>query len=233
MKNFAIVLAGGSGSRFGKVINKSFAPLGRHVVIEHILKTYESHPDIDAVVVVIKKQLLEKCKEIITKANYKKVLAVVEGGHNRQESTMEGLIACKSYNPEKVLIQESVRPFTSAKIISESLGYLDSFTATVALAPPVDAVLIVNKDGVVINIPEKSLLGGGQSPEGFIFDSIFRAHEFAVRDHLNDTPENCALVLRYKLGKIKTIESDRVNFKITQPIDLLLAEAYLKKNQPL
>lgn len=229
MESIAVILAGGSGTRFSESVNKSFAPLGQGLVIEHILQTYDSHKEIDGIIIVVKKDLLEYCRQVLAGSNLSKIIKIVEGGSDRQESTKIGLNACTEYNPNKVLIQEAVRPFTSAKIITDTVNMLESKVGTVALSPLVDAVMVINSDREVVEIPEKSILGNGQSPEGFVFEYILRAHEMAEDENLHGMPENCELILRYGLGSIGIVEGIRENFKITHPIDMVIANEYLKQ----
>lgn len=225
----AIVLAGGSGTRFSSKENKSFALLAGEPVILHTLRTYESHPGIDRIVVVINAHCYERFCKLASEVNLTKMTDVVVGGKSRQESTMIGLLACLGHNPTKVLIQESVRPLTSPHVISETIKQLELYTATVAVSPFSDASMIFDEQHIITDIPRKAYTGGGQSPEGFLFKVIVDAHQRARKEGFFDVAENCALISHYRLGNIYAVQGNRMNIKITHPTDLQIAEIYLAR----
>ncbi len=218
-RNIAIILAGGIGSRFSDKINKSFALIKKKPAIFHVLKTYEKHHLIDEIVIVINQKAQKKCKKLVVKEKFKKVKKIVTGGSTRQESTRIGLYACQESNPQKVLIQEAVRPLTSAKIISDTIYTLNKFVGCVATFSSSDAIIKFNKQKIIQEIPEKKFLGRGQSPEGFRFGIIKKAHDLAYKEGFRRVSDNCALVLKYKLGNMCVININYDNLKITHPWD--------------
>ncbi len=217
--NIGIILAGGIGSRFKNKTNKSLIDIVGKPSILRVMETYENHTMINGIVVVINKDIEKEFKKIISQEEFKKIKNIVLGGDSRQESTRIGLNACEKLNAEKVLIQEAVRPMTTTKVISDTIKALDDFVGTVAVFPNADAIIKFNEKKVIEEIPDKSFLGKGQSPEGFQFKAIKKAHYLARKENFTQVSENCALILKYNIGQMQVIEGEVDSLKITYPMD--------------
>lgn len=227
--NVAIILAGGIGSRFGGKINKSLIKINGKPSIAHVLEKYEKHKLINEIIVVLNENIKDESLKLIKSLKFKKIKKIVLGGKTRQDSTKIGIEACNK-NTKKVLIQESVRILTSDEAITKTINKLDEFEATVMVFSPSDAIMKFNNKRIIKEIPNKKYLGRGQSPEGFRFEIIKKAHKLAEQENFDDVSENCGLIIKYNLGKIFAMKSNINNVKITHPEDLIILNGILKND---
>ena len=158
-----------------------------------------------------------------------KVKWLIKGGSTRQESVYNAIMTIsEDANSDDVLIiHDSVRPLVSHKIISNNISSAKKFGATDTVIPSADTI-IKSLDGLQIHeVPDRSELYIGQTPQSFKFELIKRAHEVAIeRNKLNAT-DDCQLVL--DIGEeVKLVMGDKLNFKITSFDDLLLLKAIIK-----
>ena len=95
-KYIAVILAGGTGSRFGLNIPKQFAKLAGKTIIEHTIEVFENHKQIDEICIVIKSEWKNKIEEFVIKNKYSKVLKIISGGEERKDSSLSAIIAYES-----------------------------------------------------------------------------------------------------------------------------------------
>jgi 2-C-methyl-D-erythritol 4-phosphate cytidylyltransferase len=120
---------------------------------------------------------------------------------------------------------------TLPETISKIINVLDNFIGAVAIFPSADAIITFDKEKIIQKIPEKSFLGRGQSPEGFRYNIIKKAHCLAREEGLTDIPDNCSLILKYKLGNMCVVKGEHDNLKITYPWDIDTINEFFKKNK--
>ncbi|MEM4677299.1 MAG: 2-C-methyl-D-erythritol 4-phosphate cytidylyltransferase [Candidatus Korarchaeota archaeon] len=227
-KTLAIILAGGRGERFRDEIPKQFVNLAGKPIICHAIEKFEKHPLIDEIYVVIPEEFYHYTLELVRARSYKKVTKILIGGRTRQESSRVGVFAAPD-DVENILIHDAVRPFVSEEIINNVIKALEKFDA-VDTAIPVTDTIIEAKEKIIVNIPKRDYLYRGQTPQGFKSKIIKKAHELALRDGINNAPDDCSLVLRYRLAEIYVVEGSEFNIKITYPLDLHLADKILQLN---
>ncbi|MEM2297652.1 MAG: 2-C-methyl-D-erythritol 4-phosphate cytidylyltransferase [Ignisphaera sp.] len=227
-KTLAIILAGGRGERFRDEIPKQFVNLAGKPIICHTIEKFEKHPLIDEIYIVIPEEFYHYTLELVKARSYKKVTKILIGGRTRQESSRVGVFATPD-DVENILIHDAVRPFVSEEIINDVIKALEKFEA-VDTAIPVTDTIIEAKEKIIVNIPKRDYLYRGQTPQGFKSKIIKKAHELALRDGINNAPDDCSLVLRYGLAEIYVVEGSEFNIKITYPLDLHLADKILQLN---
>ena len=122
--NVAVVLAGGVGARVGMDIPKQLLKIAGHTILEHTLKVFEAHPDVDEVVVMMAPGHLDAVRAIVRDGGYDKVRHILEGAESRNGTTDRAL---EVVGPDaaKVLFHDAVRPLVSARIISECFAALE------------------------------------------------------------------------------------------------------------
>ncbi|TNH06153.1 D-ribitol-5-phosphate cytidylyltransferase, partial [Testudinibacter sp. TR-2022] len=229
-KNIAIILSGGSGSRFGGPLPKQFTKLAGKAVIEYTIETFESSNKIDEIFIVSKNEYIEKTWDIINRNNWKKVSKVLVGGKERFDSTYSALIALRKYSPEtKVIFHDAVRPLITQKIIHDCIDKLDLFDAVDVVIPSSDTLVEVYDDGCISNIPNRNTMRRGQTPQAFKLKTISTAYQMAVEQKRNVFTCDCGVV-RSMLPqtRVATIEGSEKNIKITQSLDLFIAEKQLQ-----
>lgn len=227
-KVYAVILGGGIGSRLKSNTPKQFLKIGDRTVLEHTIEKFNENRYIDDIILVInsKHRKIELENKILNK--YKKVISIVDGGKTRRESTYNGLKLIKDDN-SLVLIHDGVRPFVSHRTINGCIEELEEYGAVYPAVPSADTLIKTNDALIIEDIPIRKYMMRGQTPQCFRTEIIKEAHLLAQDDAgVDDEVTNdCGLVQRYKLCKIKVAEGNRENIKITYPEDLILIQKLL------
>jgi 2-C-methyl-D-erythritol 4-phosphate cytidylyltransferase len=222
-RNIAVILASGTGERFGAHIPKQFLKLAGKTVLEHTLDAFERHGAIDEVFIVGGRADLHFTTELINQAGYKKITKVVAGGATRQQSSMAGIAAIEG-DDHKVLVHDAVRPLLDHATIDRCLDGLDRVDAVDTAIAASDTVIHVDADNSIADIPDRSTLRLGQTPQGFRAGLLRQAHQCAADDGNLKVTDDCGLVLHYGLGRVEVVTGDINNIKITYPSDIYLAD---------
>jgi 2-C-methyl-D-erythritol 4-phosphate cytidylyltransferase len=219
IRTAAIVVAAGAGKRFGEP--KQFAYLRGKPVLEWTLETFESHPEVGAIVLVLPDEQSLKHYRL----RYPKVLDCVRGGEKRQDSVWQGfrMLAAKE-PPEVVLVHDGARPLVRADLISRIIAVAGVDGAALPVLPIEDTIKEA-REGRVARTVDRTFLVRAQTPQGFRFEVLKKALEAARRDRFYGTDE-AALAERLGLP-VTTVAGDPRNIKITKPIDMNIAEALL------
>ncbi|MBL4589486.1 MAG: 2-C-methyl-D-erythritol 4-phosphate cytidylyltransferase [Alphaproteobacteria bacterium] len=211
----AIIVAAGSGSRFGGDIPKQYLTIGSQAVLDYSIQAFLSHNDIDEVVVVVSNSHKDFYQPIINK--YKKLLPPVFGGEDRSDSVKAGLEALKSYSTEKVLIHDAARPFLSHEVIDRTIEALQKEKAVIPVLPVFDT--IKTGDGYVAETVDRSVLNRIQTPQGFCYKTLMQA--YAELPSFTDD----AQAMEQKGISVAMVVGDEMLLKITTPLDQVFAEA--------
>ena len=225
LKNYALILASGTGNRFNSDIPKQFVKIGKKTLLELAIEAFEKIVEIDEIFIVITPEYRNKAEEILKTNNYKKVTKLLNGGEIRKESSYIAVNEVEEVEAN-VLIHDCARPFVSEDIIKNCINALKNNNAVGVALPTVDT--IVEIDGNFIKkIPERSNLKCIQTPQCFKLSLIKKAHELAKND--NNFTDDCGLIIKYNLDKVFVVNGSCENLKITYPNDYYLAEKILEK----
>ncbi len=227
MKIYAIILASGTGSRFGLDLPKQFYKLKNKTIFEYSVETFENHPKIDGIIIVSNPDYIDLTKKIIMKNHYKKEIKILKGGKTRQESSFIGISAIKEDNA-KILIHDAVRPFIDSETISKCIYALKTNDAINVGIESSDTIVEVNNENFIVNVPERKNIVRCQTPQCFSLEIIKKAHILAKKDKYNKSTDDCSLILKYNLAKIFVIKGSNLNIKITYPFDIKIAEEIIK-----
>lgn len=206
----------------GQKVPKQFLSLGGEPLIRRTIRPFEASKGIDQLVLVVPEGWIEETQSIMEGAA--KPLKVVRGGATRQLSCLRGLMALEGFQPDYVLIHDGVRPFVTVEMIEEILSFAPR---PVTLALPATESLVEVEGGMVQGLLNRERVYHVQTPQGFPFAEILKAHLEAQRHGLKDATDDASLLLRLG-GKVWVLEGDPRNLKITFAADLQLAEALLK-----
>lgn len=220
MKTYAIILASGTGTRYGDEIPKQFVKIAGKTILEHTIEIFEKNEKIDETIIVITPQYRELAENIIKSNNYKKIKPLVNGGQTRKESSFLGISSIKDIEAN-VIIHDCARPFLSQKIINNCIKALEEYDAIDVAISSSDTIIKV-KDNLIENIPERKYLKRGQTPQCFKLSIIKKAHELSLND--NNFTDDCGLVLKHKLSPVYVVEGDEENIKVTYPTDIYIAD---------
>jgi 2-C-methyl-D-erythritol 4-phosphate cytidylyltransferase len=230
MRTVAVVLAGGSGQRFGTGLPKQLLPLAGRAMIEHSVAAFEAAPGVDDILVVMTPGHARRVAALLASGGYRKVRDVIDGGSTRTESTRLA-IAALGREDCYVLFHDAARPLVDQQTIAGCLAALAAHRAVGVAIPSSDTIALVS-GGVMTGMPPRDTLVRCQTPQGFRLSVIRRAHELAAADPgfagLPAT-DDCGVVLRYlpEVGVHVVMGSER-NIKVTFPRDLDLAETLLR-----
>jgi 2-C-methyl-D-erythritol 4-phosphate cytidylyltransferase len=243
MRMVAVVLAGGSGRRFGAGVPKQLLRLGGKTLIEHCVAAFDQAPGVDEVLVVMPPGRTADAEKLLAGVNgpngpgYRKVTGVIEGGPGRPESTRQAIAAIRARRPEGgpashddcgVLLHDAARPLVDQRIIADCVAALRDADA-VGVAVPSSDTIVVASDGVMTGMPRRDSLLRCQTPQAFRLPVIARAHELAGADPDFTPTDDCGVVLRYLPEvPIRVVAGSEHNIKVTYPRDLAIAEVLLK-----
>ena len=169
-KNIAIVLAGGIGSRLGLSIPKQFFKVAGKMVVEHTIDAFESNPHIDEIAIVSNPFYIADFESIIIKNGWKKVKKILKGGQERFHSSLS---AIKAYEGSDVnlIFHDAVRPLVSQRILNDVIKALETYAAIDVAMPATDTIIEVDGD-FIHQIPDRSKLKRGQTPQAFHLETI-------------------------------------------------------------
>jgi len=222
-KNVAVILASGKGSRLGYKNPKQFLKIAGKLVIEHTIEAFQKHKLIDEIAIVCHKDYVTLVEDIVNKRKYFKVKKILIGGKERSDSS---LAAIRAYDGEDVnlIFHDAVRPLVSDRIISDCINALRTYNAVDVTIPATDTIIEVDKN-FIINVPDRSKLKRGQTPQAFKIETIKKAYELGLKDPFFKTTDDCGVVRKYLPNeKIYVVTGDIFNMKITYEPDLFLIE---------
>ena len=228
MKNIAIILAGGSGSRFGADMPKQFLQVAGKMIIEHTIDAFERHPMIDEIAIVSRADYMEEMREMVKKDGYVKVTHVLQGGKERYHSSLAAIEAFTN-DDDNLLIHDGVRPLVSERIISDCVNALAEYEAVDVAVPTTDTIIELNEDGSIARIPQRRLLRNAQTPQCFRRRVIAEAFRLALQDPDFFPTDDCSIVLKYMPEvAIKVVDGEPSNIKVTYKSDLEMVERRLR-----
>lgn len=209
MTNIAVILAGGSGKRFGGDKPKQLLPLedGRSV-LEHAVEAFRSCKCIDEVIVVMHQDWIDQVHGV----------RCIAGGKERWESSWNAIQAIDG--EANVLIHDAARPFVSKRIIEDVCKALETHEAVTVAVPATDTMYEV-VDGLLQRIPDRRTMMRAQTPQAFRLGLIRNAYEIAIQDPGLQATDDCGIVHRYMPDTpIYIVEGEEANRKITFREDL-------------
>ena len=219
--NFAIVVAGGKGKRMHKRINKLFLLLGKEPIIYHTLNAFQNCKGINKIILVIRPEDRNKFESIVKTNKFDKVVTIVDGGVERQDSVYNGIKAIENAKDDDViLIHNAVNPFVDEAIINNCISATKKYGAAAVGFPAKDTIKVVD-EGFVKQTIDRKLLWQVQTPQAMKYFLAKRAFQRAYADKFYGT-DDVSLVERLG-GSVKMVYCSRENIKITDPYDLAYA----------
>ena len=227
-KTAAIILAGGSGERFGKEGGKQLVEIGGKPILTWSVEAFDAVGDIGLIVIVCP---AERQGEYLSKAvdpfSFATPIVVAAAGSTRQESAFSGLeLVPEEY--EFVMLHDGARPLITKELIEHTIstlkGNIDCDGALVG-HPSIDTLKVV-ENGVVVGTPDRSVFWNAQTPQVFRAGIYRRAHASALSDGFVGTDDS-SLIERLG-GRVLMVEGKRDNIKLTVPEDYLIISAAIR-----
>jgi 2-C-methyl-D-erythritol 4-phosphate cytidylyltransferase len=231
MRTIAVVLAAGSGQRFGGGTPKQMLVLAGRTLLERSVAAFDQAPGVDQVLVVTAAALVARANREL--GGYRKVVSVIEGGIARADSTQRAIawLAGAAGEEANVLFHDAARPLVDQQTIAACVTALADWQAVGVVVPSSDTVVEV-ADGALLRVLPRESLARCQTPQGFRLSVISRAYQLASADpgfSAAAATDDCGVVLRYLPEvPIAAVPGSERNIKITYPGDLVAAEALLR-----
>lgn len=216
--DYAIIVAGGKGTRMGSDIPKQFLPVNGLPVLMQTIKRFKECGDGLEIILVLPKEQHEYWYELCKKHRFTSAYTVAEGGETRFHSVRSGLAMIPDDAEGIVGVHDGVRPFPSVEVIRNCYETARTAKAVVPVIPVVETLIHVDGQGNSETVPRDSYRLV-QTPQAFDIQLLKRAYKQPYQDSFTDD----ASVVDSIGQEITLIDGNRENIKITTPFDLRMA----------
>jgi len=223
MKHTAVILGGGTGTRFKGSVPKQFLSVEGRPLIAYTIDAFEQAPSIDAIVAVVPAGWEEQCAADLKPYDFAKLIKVITGGQTRQLSCRQALLYLKSMPPEIIVVHDAARPLVTTEMVEtavrEGMGGM-------TFGLPAKDTIVSCREGAIAQVLPRGELYQVQTPQAFAFETLWEAHEQAKRAGITDAGDDAGLVLQ--LGKrVQVFPGNPRNIKVTDNRDLELVRPLL------
>ncbi len=220
MKNIAVILAGGSGNRFGTEIPKQFLKIDDKTILEYSIEAFQKNNNINEILVVSNPNFIKNVNALVSENSFHKVSKILNGGKERYHSSLSAI----NYILEEcnLIFHDAVRPLVSQAIIDNVVFALREYSAINVAIPASDTILELfdNKD-FIKNIPSREFLFQAQTPQAFRWSVIKKAYEIGMTDPGFKVTDDCGVVNKYlPETPIFVVRGEQTNLKLTYPSDV-------------
>ncbi len=221
----AIIVAAGKGLRMNAKVPKQYLKLAGQPILYHTISAINACSLIENIIIVVPKSDIKFCWEsIINPLKFRKKVTLVSGGSKRQESVYNGLLLIKD-NSDIVVIHDGVRPFVRGDILETCIKEAELYGACITGIPVVETLKKTDINGNICETLERDSVWLARTPQAFKYYLIKKAHENARKKGFSVTDDSSLLEV---IGKrVRIIEDDRFNIKITTREDLKYAESII------
>lgn len=224
IRNIAIVLAGGVGSRLGLSTPKQFFKVAGKMVIEHTLDTFERNSRIDEIAIVSNPFYVSDIEQMVLRNGWKKVKKILKGGKERYDSSLSAIRAYEGGEEVNLVFHDAVRPLVSQRIIDDVCDALVQHQAIDVTVPAVDTIIEAEGEHIA-SIPDRSRLQRGQTPQAFRLSVIAEAYKRALADPGFKVTDDCGVVVKYMPEVlVHLVRGEESNMKLTYKEDTFLLD---------
>ena len=219
--NYLLLMMGGKGTRLGADRPKQYIEIDGIPIFLYILRSYNQLECIDEIIIVSNDMWIDYVEKWINNLEIKKPISIVSGGKTRSHSVYNGLkaIADKASDDDIVLLHDATHPYVDEDGTTKVIESLKEYDGATLGAYQYDTVYRMNDEGFITEVIPRQELVAGASPEGFKFSEIFPIYDDADDEELEQMTSGGAIALEHGI-KMKTIECNVINLKITYPHDL-------------
>lgn len=222
----ALVPAAGRGERLGPGAPKALREIAGTPMLVHAVKALAASPLVEVVIVAAPESSVEEVRALIAQQEFPAEVSVVSGGDTRSESVARALIALPD-DVDIVLVHDAARPLVPVEVVTEvAAAVRDGHEAVIPVVPVVDTIKSVDDHGRILGTVPREQLRATQTPQGFRRDVLQRAHAEV------DSPVTDDAGMVESLGiRVHAIDGHEEAFKVTRPLDFLLAESLVAKRR--
>jgi len=228
--NVALILAGGVGSRVGANRPKQFVEILNKPILAYTIENYQKHPEIDAIEVVCHIDWIDYLEKMLQKYQLTKVQWIIHGGETFQKSVINGMnnLRNKISKEDIVMLHYGAAPFTSEKIIRDSIRVCKEFGMSVSCTPCYQLIGSNNERATSKTWIDRDKIIQLACPQSFIYKNLLNIYEEAGKQGLLEKVEPHTTSLMYALGMtLHQSYGDQTNIKITTEEDLDMFEGYV------
>ena len=216
----AIILVAGKSTRYGQNRNKNFEIINEKTVLSYSLNEFDKNQYIDNIIIAVKEDEMDIVEKIVNEENPTKKVDFVIGGNSRKESVYNCI---SSTNSDIVIIHDGARPMIKQEYINKCIESMDEFEGVTIGVKSKDTIKITDDNGIVINSTNRSNTWIVQTPQCFNRNTLLQMHKKYANE---DATDDCGLLERDNY-KIKMLEGDYTNIKITTYGDLNIAKEFI------
>ncbi|MBQ7294994.1 MAG: 2-C-methyl-D-erythritol 4-phosphate cytidylyltransferase [Clostridia bacterium] len=224
---YAVIAAGGIGSRMGSELPKQYIKIGGKEIIRYTAEKFSAVKDIDKVIILCPEDWVSFTKELFSDEK----ITVIRGGKTRNETLMSAIDfieATDGLDDDTALItHDAVRPFVTTEIIENNIDAVLKFGATGTAIPATDTIFEAYDGAVISSVPDRSRLYQAQTPQCFKALKLRELYE-SLSDEEKEILTDACKIYTIKGYDVHLVKGDVCNIKITYPHDLIVAEAILK-----
>jgi 2-C-methyl-D-erythritol 4-phosphate cytidylyltransferase len=224
VKKYAIIVAGGAGTRLGSGIPKQFIPLGGIPMLSYsIMAFYKNDPGTD-IIVALNADFTDQWQKLADETHLNIPHKIVHGGHERYYSVINALNSIHG-TEGLVAVHDAARPFVTADLIASSYSHAEHYGCAVPATPVKDSLRVKLMDDWTV--ADRTLFRVVQTPQVFRLDRLKAAYTYPYKSKFTDD----ATVYEEPGNKIYLIDSEESNFKITTQADMEYAEYLMEKGR--
>lgn len=222
----ALVPAAGRGERLGPGVPKALREIAGTPMLVHAVKALAASPVVEVVIVAAPEGSVEEVRALLARQEFPADVSVVAGGETRPESVARALISLPD-DVDVVLVHDAARPLVPVEVVTGvATAVRDGHLAVIPVIPVIDTIKSVDDDGQILGTVPREHLRATQTPQGFRRDVLQRAHAEV------DSPVTDDAGMVESLGvKVHAVDGHEEAFKVTKPIDFLLAESIIAKRR--
>ncbi len=224
-----VIVAAGSGSRFGSELPKQFLPLAGKPMLMHTIEAFRKALPSGKIILVLSPGMIPLWEDLC-KTHGMQSPQIAEGGASRWESVKHAIEALKD-DPASatVLVHDGARPLVSADLIKRVLAYARNTDGALPAVPVTDSIRKISENGVTSEAVDRSLYRAVQTPQAF---SLWRLREAYSLPYDEAFTDDASVIAAAGFENIVLVEGSPENIKVTTPIDMVIAETILSANNP-
>jgi len=219
----AVILVAGNSTRYGQNRNKNFEMIHGKTVMSYSLEAFHQNAYIDNIVIGAKEEEISIIKDIIQKEQLLKPVNIVIGGNSRQETVYNCIQEAQA---DIVIIHDGARPALKQEYINQCIESMKEFKGATIGVPSKDTIKITDDNNVVVQSTQRSNTWIVQTPQCFDRKTLLTMHEKFRHEKVTD---DCMLLEKNK-DKVKVIEGDYTNIKITTYEDINVMKEFINKS---
>ena len=222
----ALVPAAGRGERLGPGAPKALRELAGTPMLVHAVKALAASPLVDLVVVAAPALSVEEVRSFLIDPEFGAEVTVVAGGETRSESVARALIGLPE-DVDVVLVHDAARPLVPVEVVTAVASAVrEGHQAVIPVVPVVDTIKSIDDDGRILGTIPRAGLRATQTPQGFDRELLQRAHA-----EVDEAVTDDAGMVESLGVEIHAVDGHEESFKVTRPIDVVLAESVIARRR--